>query len=326
MKIDSVIIIKNEEKNIEKLINQFLEYSNEIHITDTGSTDNTLEIIQKYVQEYKNVFLHHFIWINDFGAARNYCMTCYDCHADYQFWCDADDYMNDKLIETLKKFSNEDNLNDDIYYIKYKITGNRFINRQSLLRVNAHLKWYDPIHEYIRVYTTNTQNLTYFDNGSNLIHNPSNTYNHCERNLNIFLNMEKNNYKFTKRNLYYFGRELSNNKLYEKSKEIFKKCIDKNDEKNLMHELNSCINLFKLNDDESIDYFNKLLKNNNYRKDLFFRAGDYFFKRKQYDLAKLYLIMASNCKEPDDKHIMFYDKLTQTNIDNKLKEIENLKK
>lgn len=268
MKIDSVIIVKNEEDNIQNLIEQFLEFSYEIHITDTGSTDNTIQIITKYQQKYSNIFLHHFKWVNDFSKARNYSMTCYECKANYQFWCDADDYLNEELINTLKDFSNKENLNDDIYYVKYEYWKNKFMNRQSLLKVKANFKWYDPIHEFIKVYTNNTKNLNFFDNGSKLIHHPSFNFSHCKRNLDIFLEMEKNNYKFTKRNLYYFGRELCNNRLYDKAKEIFKQCIDKDDEVNNLHDINSCINLFNLKDNQAIEYYNKLKDKGIYNQNL----------------------------------------------------------
>ena len=59
MKIDSCLILKNEEQNIEKLINQLLEFSNEIHLTDTGSTDNTVNIIKEiHIQMYFYIILN----------------------------------------------------------------------------------------------------------------------------------------------------------------------------------------------------------------------------------------------------------------------------
>ena len=98
MTIDTCIIVKNEEKTISKLIYQFLLFSHEIHITDTGSTDNTINLIKEAQKSNPNIFLHHFEWCNNFAKARNYSLTCYDCKADYQFWCDGDDELNDILI------------------------------------------------------------------------------------------------------------------------------------------------------------------------------------------------------------------------------------
>ena len=58
--IDSCLIIKNEEENIKSLINQLLTFSHEIHITDTGSTDNTLNIIDELQTINSNIFLHYY--------------------------------------------------------------------------------------------------------------------------------------------------------------------------------------------------------------------------------------------------------------------------
>ena len=55
MTIDTCIIVKNEEKTISKLIYQFLLFSNEIHITDTGSTDNTINLIKEAQKSNPNI-------------------------------------------------------------------------------------------------------------------------------------------------------------------------------------------------------------------------------------------------------------------------------
>ena len=161
MKIDSCLILKNEEKNIEKLINQLLEFSNEIHLTDTGSTDNTVNIIKEIQKKHSNVFLHYFEWCKDFAKARNYSLYCYECKADYQFWCDGDDELNDKLIETLKTFDGQ----DDLYTLNYLYTKTFLQKRNSLIKVAAQIKWVDPIHEFLYITQENSNNFTYFDNG-----------------------------------------------------------------------------------------------------------------------------------------------------------------
>lgn len=326
MKLDTCIIVKNEENNIEALIKQLLIFSNEIHITDTGSTDKTLDIIKKLQKDHQNLFLHHFEWIMDFSAARNYSLTCYNCKADYQFWCDADDLLNDTLIDTMKKFISEDNLNDDIYYIKYKYykTNEKTHNRTSILKVSCKFKWKDPIHEYVETFTNNKKNFDYFGNGSLLIHNSSGTYNHAQRNLEIFMNMEKNGYKFSTRNLFYYGRELYNAKLWEYSKFVFKKCINTNSTDKI-HCINSAIKLFQLRDEEAFEYANKLFKRGIYRKDLIYRIGEYFFLNKNYELARLYLNMSIDCKIPNENDIMsvFYDHSCHNLALDKLHDIEN---
>ena len=51
------IISKNEEENIEKCLRAITPLQSEIILTDTGSSDRTVEIAKKYT---KNIF--HFDW------------------------------------------------------------------------------------------------------------------------------------------------------------------------------------------------------------------------------------------------------------------------
>lgn len=314
MKIDTCIIVKNEEKTIEKLIKQFLVFSNEIHITDTGSTDNTINIVNEFINKYNNVFLHHFEWCMDFSKARNYSLTCYECKSDYQFWCDGDDELNDKLLETLKEFSQSDKYDADIYFMKYQYFDgdNNPHNRTSLLKVNRGLKWYDPIHEYISYTTSHKVDYNVFNNGSLIIHRRPAGVVHTDRNLQIFMEMERNKYPFTCRNRYYYGRELMYNKLYDCAINQYHKCIDST-ENNRLDKYNACNKLFEINDPEAIDYFFKLLKNNVYRKDMFYTVGKYYYENKNYELAKLYYLCCINCNEPNKGLSFGYNNICHIN-------------
>ncbi len=64
MKLSIAMIVKNEEKNLERTLiplKKLKEYIDvEIVIVDTGSTDNTIKIAKKYTDK---VYLH--IWNND---------------------------------------------------------------------------------------------------------------------------------------------------------------------------------------------------------------------------------------------------------------------
>lgn len=70
------IIAKNEEKNIRNFLNALQNHlpSNpdlyEILLTDTGSTDGTVEIAKEY-----HCRIEHFEWIQDFSAARNFAIS-----------------------------------------------------------------------------------------------------------------------------------------------------------------------------------------------------------------------------------------------------------
>lgn len=88
------IIAKNEEKHIENCLSRLKPYGFEIVVTDTGSTDRTKEIAQKYADKVLD-----FEWIDDFAAARNFCVA----HAenDWILSLDCDEYVSSIDLEQL---------------------------------------------------------------------------------------------------------------------------------------------------------------------------------------------------------------------------------
>lgn len=80
------IIAKNEEKNIEECLRRLAPYGFEIVLTDTGSTDRTLAIAEKYTDR-----IFHFDWCDDFSAARNFCME--KASHDFILSLDCDEWI-----------------------------------------------------------------------------------------------------------------------------------------------------------------------------------------------------------------------------------------
>lgn len=97
------MIAKNEAHNLSPLLQSVKGCFDEIHITDTGSTDGTVEFIEKINEHIKSgnkdweglpeIKIHHFEWINDFAAARNYSFSF--ATSDYLMWLDLDDVLSD---------------------------------------------------------------------------------------------------------------------------------------------------------------------------------------------------------------------------------------
>ncbi|NFD29461.1 glycosyltransferase family 2 protein [Clostridium botulinum] len=92
MKLSIAMIVKNEDKNLERTLiplKNLKEYIDvEIVIVDTGSTDNTIKIAKKYTDK---VYLH--IWNNDFAAMRNISIDY--CTGDWILILDADEVLYD---------------------------------------------------------------------------------------------------------------------------------------------------------------------------------------------------------------------------------------
>ena len=80
------IISKNEEKHMEECLKRLSSLGFEIVVTDTGSTDSTLQIAAKYTDK-----IFHYAWNDDFSAARNFC-TAQATH-DAILVVDCDEYL-----------------------------------------------------------------------------------------------------------------------------------------------------------------------------------------------------------------------------------------
>jgi glycosyltransferase involved in cell wall biosynthesis len=90
------MIIKNEIKNLPRLLESVSGCMDEIHITDTGSTDGSIEWLKENGEKIAQcpIFVHHFEWVNSFCKARNYSFS--HAKTDYLFWMDGDDVLANK--------------------------------------------------------------------------------------------------------------------------------------------------------------------------------------------------------------------------------------
>lgn len=84
MKINLVMIVKNEERCLKKCLQAAKPLVDRMIVVDTGSEDQTREIAREMGAE-----LFSFTWINDFSAARNYALEQSD--GDWNLILDADE-------------------------------------------------------------------------------------------------------------------------------------------------------------------------------------------------------------------------------------------
>jgi len=107
VRLSQCMIVKNEEKNIEKALGWAKDIAFEQIVVDTGSTDRTVELAEKMGAK-----IHHFKWINDFGAAKNYAIE--QAAGNWVAFLDADEYFSpkdaDKMMEHVKKIQSNPTL------------------------------------------------------------------------------------------------------------------------------------------------------------------------------------------------------------------------
>ena len=135
------MIVKNESHIIKKTLEHLTSIFNFSYwvICDTGSTDNTQNIIIDFFEKknIKGELLQHE-W-KGFGYNRSMALEAVYEKSDYTFIFDADDWIHGEFVLP--------ELKDDMYHLKI---GNNFVYKRPLL-INNHLKWkfVGVLHEYL---------------------------------------------------------------------------------------------------------------------------------------------------------------------------------
>jgi glycosyltransferase involved in cell wall biosynthesis len=163
--------------------------------------------------------------VEDFSKARNYAFS--KATMDYIMWLDADDVINDSERKKLINLKNSMNNNIDIIMLKYNISfdyNNSVLfsyYRERILKRSMNYKWIDRVHEYIPL----KGNIKKMDIA---IEHRKTNYQQSDRNIKIYRKMEEEKIKFTPRNLYYYGRELSSHGMFKEAISILNKFLNSN--------------------------------------------------------------------------------------------------
>ena len=84
VRLSQCMIVRDEEKNIERALSWGKDLVYEQIVVDTGSTDRTVELALAMGAK-----VYHFQWIDDFAAAKNYAIS--KASGDWIAFLDADE-------------------------------------------------------------------------------------------------------------------------------------------------------------------------------------------------------------------------------------------
>lgn len=92
-----VLITKNEARCLARCLQSVRQIVDEIVVTDTGSTDNTVNIARQFGAK-----IAHFKWEDDFSAARNFALK--QAVGDWMLVLDADEFASQTLAQEIRAF------------------------------------------------------------------------------------------------------------------------------------------------------------------------------------------------------------------------------
>lgn len=200
IEISLCMIVKNEENVLARCLDSIADLMDEIIIVDTGSTDNTKEIAQKYTDK-----IYDFRWMDDFSAARNYSFS--KATKEYIYVADADEVVdaeNRKRFRELKQVLLPE---IDIVQMKY---ANQLANgtaynydeeyRPKLYKRLRSFEWIEPVHEMVRL------DPIVYDSEISIRHMPETM--HAHRDFQIFQKQIDRGLRLSKRLHHMYAMEL----------------------------------------------------------------------------------------------------------------------
>lgn len=145
-KLTVVILTKNEESNILKVIDNAKKITTRILIVDSGSTDKTMELAEQCGAK-----IVYRAWDNDFSAQRNFALE--HVHTEWILYLDADERLDEQLCQSIKTALNSEKLKQ--YSIMRKIHAFGFEYKHGIFKPDEVLRlfptqtvhWENKVHE-----------------------------------------------------------------------------------------------------------------------------------------------------------------------------------
>ncbi len=286
------MIVRDEEKVLERCLSGVRDLVDEIIIVDTGSKDRTKEIAGQYTKK-----IYSFPWTDDFSEARNFSFS--KASMEYCMWMDADDVLSEKDRGAFLKLKRELSPDTDIVMMRYDTgfdeNGNAVLGyyRERLIRNLRGFLWQGAVHEVIAP----EGNIVYSDvavsHKKTGIGNP-------DRNLNIYKKMLAEGKCLNARELYYYARELYYHEEYKEAAETLRGFLERADAwiENKIEACRVMAECYEKTGERAVS-LRTLLKSLEYdvpRAEICCDIGKYFMEEGRYEIAEFWYKTALECK------------------------------
>ena len=118
-KVSVIIITLNEEENMEQCLQTIYGWSDDIHIADSNSIDNTVEIAKNYTDNI------HIVERGNWATIRQWALSSIHLKYEWILFIDADEWLTEELKnEIIQKINSDPDENG--FYIRFKFM---FLNK-----------------------------------------------------------------------------------------------------------------------------------------------------------------------------------------------------
>ncbi|MFN8615305.1 MAG: glycosyltransferase [Vampirovibrionales bacterium] len=216
------MIVKNEEKTIERVLNSARPVCDEMVVADTGSTDATQRLAEQCGAKVVSV-----PWTDHFAEARNASFAA--CQSDWILWLDADDVLpeaSQKAILHLKQtVLNQPQWVQVFAPYHYSFNASNVcdftLQRERLIRNHVGCVWRGVVHEYVETPTHQANGEPYqnYAEDSLVVEHrqlPELRQRKVDRNITLLHKAYQSGDR-TSRTLFYYANELKDHRRHEEA-------------------------------------------------------------------------------------------------------------
>lgn len=305
MILSGCLIVKNEEKHLERCLKSLVNKVDEIVVVDTGSTDKTKEIAREYTEK-----VFEYEWKNDFAAARNYSLE--KATGDWILVIDADEELVSPR-EALEKVALQYTDRPVVYLVQINSVndadGSYTRSYTTRFFPNApSIRFHYPIHELVkdseeRAIQSKTDKIVLYHYGYG-----SKREAKFRRNIEILKSLKNDSGKYDEQILFYLIMSYNSIGEYAKALKYYitweKEYLERSPEPSAflsqyletMLQLNRC--------DEALEHIIPYVLRSWHNPDFCLKLAECFKKEKQYQKAIEY---ADRALSFDPRRLMLYD-------------------
>ncbi|GIM45648.1 hypothetical protein DNHGIG_11970 [Collibacillus ludicampi] len=147
--IAAAVLTRNASRTIQRCLASLQEAVDEVVVIDSGSTDGTVEIAQRFPK----VRVFPFTWCDDFSAARNFGLT--QIQSRWVFWVDADEYLHPEDPDSVREIASVLDTYEPtplVHVSIWNLTGQTVTRSDHVPRMfplRGNLRFFGRVHEQI---------------------------------------------------------------------------------------------------------------------------------------------------------------------------------